>query len=250
MDRGLRTLVRVGLAAVVVVVTAAGLPSRLSAELIPGSGPGLAASDCYVELNVQGIDNPGPDVRGGRVVSCTDGDPCDVDGECGNNSCTLRVAVCIDQRDPNLPTCHPPSHLQKLHVNSKLAAAVPTPLDSACGSFIDLPIPLHRVHNGTQAGRLRLPANATAPTGTNPLRDRDAFVVECLPRTTPCASTTTTTTAPTTTTTSSTSTSTTTTSIQGTTTTTSTTTTTVPCPAGETDCSGTCVDTNTDPNHC
>src|SRR5262249_17021688 len=180
----------------------------------------------------------------------TDGDPCDVDGECGNNSCTLRVAVCIDQRDPNLPTCHPPSHLQKLHVNSKLAAAVPTPLDSACGSFIDLPIPLHRVHNGTQAGRLRLPANATAPTGTNPLRDRDAFVLECLPRTTPCASTTTTTTAPTTTTTSSTSTSTTTTSIQGTTTTTSTTTTTVPCPAGETDCSGTCVDTNTDPNHC
>src|SRR5262249_23523882 len=65
------------------------------AGLIPGGGP--ARSDCYVELNVVGIESPGPDVRGGRVVSCTDGDPCDTDGECGNGSCTFSVAVCINQ---------------------------------------------------------------------------------------------------------------------------------------------------------
>ena len=39
-------------------------------------------SDCLVELNVQGIDSPGS-VSGGRVVTCTDGDPCDTDGVCG-----------------------------------------------------------------------------------------------------------------------------------------------------------------------
>jgi len=186
------------------------------AGLIPGGGP--ARSDCYVELKVVGIDNPGPDVRSGRVVSCTDGDPCDIDGECGNGTCTFGVAVCIDQTDPNLPTCHPPTGLQKLFVNPpNLAGAVPGSLDGpACGSFVALPLPLN---NGTQPAMIRLSANATAPNGTSPLRDRDTYVLKCLPRTTPCPTTSTTTTT-TSTTTSTTST---------TTTTTSTTTTTTSC---------------------
>jgi hypothetical protein len=87
------------------------------AGLIPGGGP--VRSDCYVELKVVGIDNPGPDVRSGRVVSCTDGDPCDTDGECGNGSCTFSVAVCINQTDPNLPACHPPTGLQKAFCQSR-----------------------------------------------------------------------------------------------------------------------------------
>ena len=172
---------------------AAGLGSWALAGLIPGSGAHLAKSDCLVELNVQGIDSPGSNVRAGRVVGCIDGDPCDTDGVCGNNACTLRVAVCIDQQDPNLPTCHPPTHLQKLHVNSKLAGAVPSPLEgSACGSFVDLTI------RSDKKRGLRLAANATAPKDTNPRRDRDTFVLECMPRTTPCptGSTTTTTTTP------------------------------------------------------
>src|SRR5262249_53896373 len=103
------------------------------AGLIPGSGTDLARSDCLVELNVQGVDSHGSNVSGGRVVSCVDGDPCDTDGVCGDNACTFRVAVCIDQQDPNLPTCHPPTHLEKLHVNSKLP--VPSTLQgSACGA--------------------------------------------------------------------------------------------------------------------
>src|SRR5262249_48657273 len=109
--------------------------------LIPGGGP--ARSDCYVELQVVGIDNPGPDLRSGRVVSCPDGDPCDTDGECGNGSCTFGVAVCINQTDPNLPACHPPTGLQNLFVNpANLAGAVPGSLDgSACGSFVAIPLP-------------------------------------------------------------------------------------------------------------
>jgi hypothetical protein len=170
------------------------------AGLIPGSGPGLVRSDCYVELKVLGIDYPGPDVSGGRVVSCTDGDPCDTDGECGNGSCTFSVAVCINQTDPNLPACHPPTGLQKLFVNPpKLAGAVPGSLDGpACGSFVAIPLPLM---NGTQPAKVLLSANATAAKGTSPLTDRDTYVLKCLPRTTPCPTTSTTTTTTTTSTT-------------------------------------------------
>src|SRR5215475_3858768 len=191
LRRQRRRRMRIGLVGVVVVGTAVGVGSMVSAGLIPGSGPGLVRSDCYVELNVQGIDNPGPDIRGGRVVSCTDGDPCDTDGECGNGSCTLSVAVCINQTDPNLAACHPPTGLQKLFVTPKLAGAVPGSLDgSACGSFVAIPLPLK---GGKQPAMVRLSANATAATGISPRTDRDTFVLECLPRTTPCPTTTSTT---------------------------------------------------------
>src|SRR5262249_6851770 len=144
--------VKIGLAAMIGV---AALGSGLSAGLIPGGG---TKSDCLVELNVEGVDNPGSNVSGGRVVSCIDGDPCDTDGMCGNNACTLRVAVCIDQHDPNLPACNLPTRLQKLHVNSKLDGAVPSLQGSGCGSFVHLPI-----RSDKKRGMLRLPANATAP---------------------------------------------------------------------------------------
>src|SRR5215475_7588650 len=155
LRRQRRRRMRMGLVGVVVVGTVVGVGSMVSAGLIPGSGPGLARSDCYVELNVVGIENPSPDVRGGRVVACTDGDPCDTDGECGNGSCTLSVAVCINQTDPNLAACHPPTGLQKLVVSPKLAGAVPGSLDgSACGSFDAMPV--------KQNAMVRLSANATA----------------------------------------------------------------------------------------
>src|SRR5262247_2698450 len=182
-------VLRVSVCAAFALLTA----TTVTAGLIPGSGPGLVRSDCYVELKVVGIDSPGPDVRGGRVVSCTDGDPCDTDGECGNGSCTFSVAVCINQTGPNLPACHPPTGLRKLFVNpANLAGAVPGSLDGpACGSFVAIPLPLN---NGTQPAMVRLSANATAANGTSPRRDRDTYVLECLPRTTPCPTTSTTTT--------------------------------------------------------
>src|SRR5262249_31859947 len=110
-----------------------------------------------------------------------------------NGSCTFSVAACINQTDPNLSACQPPTGLQKLFVNPpKLAGAVPGSLDGpACGSFVAIPLPLN---NGTQPAMVRLSANATAANGTSPRRDRDTYVLECLPRTTPCPTTSTTTT--------------------------------------------------------
>src|SRR5262245_53087588 len=190
MNRKHRTPAKLALASVVAAVAVAGLGSGGLAGLIPGSGPRLAKSDCLVELNVEGIDSHGSNVTGGRVVSCIDGDPCDTDGVCGNNACTFRVAVCINQQDPNLPTCHPPTHLQKLRVNSRLAGARPSSLEgSACGTFVDV-----SVSSNKKRGMLRLGVNATAPKGTNPRTDRDTFVLKCRPRTTPCTPTTSTTT--------------------------------------------------------
>ena len=116
---------------------------------------------------------------------CHDGDPCDTDGEI-NDVCTFKVAVCIDQS--NLSPCHPPTGLQALHVSSKLpTAAVPSSLTgSACGSFVDVPVQLHKgAHNGKKTGKLLVQANAIAGTGTTPRSDRDTYVLECLPSSTP-----------------------------------------------------------------
>ena len=134
---------------------------------------------------MQGITDPS-EVRSGRVVLCHDGDPCDTDGTI-NDVCTFKVAVCIDQS--NLPACHPPTGLQTLHVSSKLpTAAIPSSLTgSACGSFVQVPVNLHTgAHTGKKTGKLLVPANATAAaTGTTPRGDRDTYVLECLPSSTP-----------------------------------------------------------------
>jgi len=172
----------------IVMVGALVIPALVSAGLIPGGGP--KRTDCYVEASVQGIDNPGPQVKSNRIVLCTDGDACDADGVC-NDSCTLRVAACVDQKDPNLPTCTPPSSLQKLKVNAKLQPGEPASLTgSACGSFVDLTVPVRTKGGKKRPGMLALSANATAVKGTKPARDRDKYVLECLP----CAGAATTTT--------------------------------------------------------
>lgn len=177
---------------VVVALATAGADSMASAGLIPGGGP--KKSDCYAEASVQGVDSPGPQVKSNRIVLCTDGDPCDTDGICGNDSCTLRVAVCVDQKDPNLPECMPARSLQKLKVNAKLQPGVPALSGSACGSFVGLTVPVRVKGNGKKRpGMLALSANATAEKGSHPARDRDKFVLQCLP----CAAGTTTTTLPT-----------------------------------------------------
>jgi plastocyanin len=190
-----RFIQRCGMVAVVAAALAVGVGSLVWAGLIPGGGP--QKSDCYVEANVLDVDVPSPDVTSNRIVRCIDGDPCDTDGACGNGSCTLSVSICVNQKDPNLPECIPPASLKKLKVNSKLLGAVPASRSgSACGTFVGVTVPLKK--NGKKPGMVALSANATAEKGTNPARDRDKYVLECLPRTTPCvgATTTTTTTLP------------------------------------------------------
>jgi plastocyanin len=151
------------------------------AGLVPGGGP--TRSDCYVELQVEGVDVPGTQVTNGRVVACTDGDACDADATCGNDQCTFRVAVCINQHDPNLATCTPPAVLRRVTVNKRITSALPPTLTgSACGGFVDVTVPVKVKRNGRkQPGMLALPANATAERPTNPARDRDKYVLKCLP---------------------------------------------------------------------
>src|SRR4029450_777647 len=153
------------------------------AGLIPGGGP--QPSDCYLELDVQRGDTPGPQVTSNRVVECTDGDACDADATCGNDSCTLRVAVCIGQDDPNLAACTPPAAFRRLKVNKRLLPALPGTMEgSACGGFIDLIVGVKVRRNGRkQAGMLALPAHATPGGGAKPARGRAKVGVKCLPGT-------------------------------------------------------------------
>ncbi len=144
------------------------------AGLIPGGGP--QPSDCYLELSVDGVDVPGPLVTSGRKLACTDGDACDADAACGNDSCTFRVAVCVGQTDPNL-ACTPPTALRRLRVNRKLEGALPATLDgSACGAFVDVIVPLR---GKKKRAMLALSGNAVAERGSRPARDRDKFVLLC-----------------------------------------------------------------------
>ena len=51
---------------------------------------------------------------------------------------------------------------------------------------VDVAVKLHNgAHNGRKTGKLLVPANATAGTGTTPRADRDTYVLECLPSSTP-----------------------------------------------------------------
>lgn len=162
------------------MIAAAGVGSLVWAGLIPGGGP--QASDCYLEFDVQGVDSPGAQVTSGRVVACADGDACDADGVCGNDACTLRVAVCVAQQDPNLPACTPPSALRRLKVHPRIRPGPILTAGSACGSFVDVPLQIRVRRNGTRRpGKIALPGNAVAAKGTTPARDRDKLVLECVP---------------------------------------------------------------------
>src|SRR5262249_38291450 len=75
-------------------IASAGLGSVAWGGFIPGGGP--ERSDCYTQLYVANVESPGPQVKRKRIVSCVDGDSCDV-GRCGNNVCGFEVAVCVGQ---------------------------------------------------------------------------------------------------------------------------------------------------------
>ncbi len=74
---------------------------------IPGGGS--ARSDCGAEWEVANPTNT-PFTRHGLVnrdQTCADGDPnCDAD-RTADGTCGFRVAVCLNQSDPNLPACTP-----------------------------------------------------------------------------------------------------------------------------------------------
>ena len=148
--------------------------------LIPGGGN--PASDCYIELDIQGIENGTDAVKKGRKVTCVDGDPCDT-GPCGDGVCDLKVALCLNQSDPNVPACTPPPALESVLLRGQIAAAVatPTPRDMSGPmrtDFVDFAVAAH----GKRPGRLNVRFSARAPEGITPAVDTDWIKLVCVPR--------------------------------------------------------------------
>jgi cysteine-rich repeat protein len=89
-------------------------PSCRFEQLIPGGGSKTA--DCIAEwavINPFNVPALGTDDLPSFKQNCVDGDPtCDADGQL-NDGCTFRVALCLQNADPNLPTCTAPSGLAK-----------------------------------------------------------------------------------------------------------------------------------------
>jgi len=161
------------------------------AGLIPGGGP--AKSDCYVELSVEGVDNPSDRVQKSKQVLITDGESGD-NGPCGDFKCTVSVGVCINQVDPNLTACTPPASLDKLTVKGALTITVPQLLSgSVCGAFVDgeVSAKVKRDKDGNvkkaKAGKKKIMVKAKAAAGTKPRTDADTVTIACLPRTVACS---------------------------------------------------------------
>jgi hypothetical protein len=108
VDTGTHTVTATGITSfsTFAVVHPDALAAGFRPELIPGGGS--VATDCRAEwevldtTNVPFLDRKG---RPSRLQVCRDGDPaCDAD-RTADGTCTFKVAVCLDQTDPGLPTC-------------------------------------------------------------------------------------------------------------------------------------------------
>jgi hypothetical protein len=159
--------------------------------LVPGGGP--TKSDCYVETAVDGITVPSDRVQKSKQVLVTDGDAGDT-GACGDEKCLIHLGLCINQTDPNLPDCTPPTGLDSLKVHGKVNISVPQLLTgSACGAFVDIEVPtkVKRDKDGNiksaKAGKVKFKVTAKGVKGTKPRSDVDNITLVCVPRTVACA---------------------------------------------------------------
>jgi len=158
------------------------LAAPAGAVRIAGSGP--PRSDCYLELDVQGATRLST-----RAAECADGDPaCDGDGTC-DGICRFAIATCLNQSDPALPNCKPPSALLLAGERGKdpIGLAIPPFASSACGAFVNVDVPVTR---RARPGRRIV---AVAVSSSRPKRDRDVVRLFCRARADVCPRTTTTT---------------------------------------------------------
>jgi cysteine-rich repeat protein len=88
-------------------------------QLVPGGG--TQTTDCIAEWAViNPFNSPalGTDDLPSFKQNCVDGDPsCDADGA-ADDRCTFRVAICLQNADPNLPTCTAPPGTAKFVLTS------------------------------------------------------------------------------------------------------------------------------------
>ncbi len=176
---------------------------------IPGGG--LKSSDCNLEWLVT---PPPPATSQGipkNTVVCYEGDPhCDVDADLTNHSCTMPLALCINNTDPRFPACHP-SSVNTFDIISPRAsgadpadvanlAALDAQLGSAgfgitvthsrrlvslgtssstlnmCSAPLNITVPQRSTRSGFQTGNRTLIVQARlTPSGV----DRDSLMLEC-----------------------------------------------------------------------
>ena len=78
---------------------------------------GKGRADCYSEFEVT-------NVATAKTVDCTDGTACDADGAC-DGTCTIDVALCLNQTDANDPKCTPHPPLTSVTVDTGQPLNVP-----------------------------------------------------------------------------------------------------------------------------
>src|SRR2546422_7275114 len=141
------------------------MASAWAGTTVPGGG--RAKSDCYVVLDASGSGA----FTAPSTVTCTDGDPsCDQDGAC-NDSCPLRVRLCVTH--PGHPACVAP-----LSLDSVKPGSLPPPglIGENCGSFVDKTVQVRTRRNRKRPGKLKIKAQGKAPKGTKPRVDKDTYV--------------------------------------------------------------------------
>jgi len=101
---------------------------------------GKGKADCYSEFEVT-------NVATAKSVLCMDNDPtCDTDTTCGQ--CTIGVALCLNQTDPNIPKCTP--HPPLTSVTAVPTMNVPDLSSTACGTSTGFVVPLKTTKKGKQ----------------------------------------------------------------------------------------------------
>jgi hypothetical protein len=153
----------------------------------PVLGGGPAKSDCYVELDVKNA----TDIKNNKVVTCTDGDPCDTDGQC-QGTCTFKVAVCPNQSTLAGCTPHPPVALSGKSITSGTLSSPADLSGTDCGTFKDVTVNV-KGKKKNKPGKLVLHVKAKI-TGGKPKTDTDNVTLICKPRVGTCPPPTTTTT--------------------------------------------------------
>jgi uncharacterized delta-60 repeat protein len=150
--------------------------------LFPGGPSTKPDSDCYLELLVENA--TASQIQESKLLVCKDGDPCDT-GPAGDDRCDIRVAGCVNQTDPALPTCTAPAALQSAKIKSKVSVSVPSLLSGPqCTPFVTVPVKVKRKKNGkvvTGKSKVVLNGEAKAPKDTSPRKDVDKWTIQCLP---------------------------------------------------------------------